>query len=55
MTSPNLQPLGLRRLYHQRITHPTFKDAGEVVAWLGSRRNTYVNGTVIFLDGGTLA
>jgi hypothetical protein len=25
------------------------------VAWLGSRRNTYVNGTVIFLDGGTLA
>jgi hypothetical protein len=26
-----------------------------VVAWLGSRRNTYINGTVIFLDGGTLA
>ena len=30
-------------------------ECGEVVAWLGSRRNTYLNGTVIFLDGGTLA
>ena len=30
-------------------------ECGEAVAWLGSRRNTYVNGTVIFLDGGTLA
>jgi 3-oxoacyl-[acyl-carrier protein] reductase len=29
-------------------------ECGEVVAWLGSRRNTYLNGTVIFLDGGTL-
>jgi 3-oxoacyl-[acyl-carrier protein] reductase len=30
-------------------------ECGEVVAWLGSRRNTYVNGAVLFLDGGTLA
>ncbi|HEV2836907.1 MAG TPA: SDR family oxidoreductase, partial [Pyrinomonadaceae bacterium] len=30
-------------------------ECGEVVAWLASRRNTYINGTVIFLDGGTLA
>lgn len=30
-------------------------ECGEAVAWLGSRRNTYVNGTVLFLDGGTLA
>lgn len=30
-------------------------ECGEAVAWLGSKRNTYVNGTVIFLDGGTLA
>ena len=30
-------------------------ECGEAVAWLGSRRNTYLNGTVIFLDGGTLA
>ena len=30
-------------------------ECGELVAWLGSRRNTYVNGTVLFLDGGTLA
>jgi 3-oxoacyl-[acyl-carrier protein] reductase len=29
-------------------------ECGEAVAWLGSRRNTYINGTVIFLDGGTL-
>ena len=31
------------------------EECGEVVAWLGSRRNTYVNGSVLFLDGGTLA
>ncbi|HEV2914404.1 MAG TPA: SDR family oxidoreductase [Pyrinomonadaceae bacterium] len=31
------------------------KECGEVVAWLGSRRNTYMNGSVLFLDGGTLA
>ena len=30
-------------------------ECGELVAWLGSRRNTYVNGSVLFLDGGTLA
>lgn len=30
-------------------------ECGEAVAWLGSRRNTYMNGSVIFLDGGTLA
>lgn len=29
-------------------------ECGEVVAWLGSKRNTYLNGTVLFLDGGTL-
>jgi NAD(P)-dependent dehydrogenase (short-subunit alcohol dehydrogenase family) len=29
-------------------------ECGELVAWLVSRRNTYVNGTVIFQDGGTL-
>jgi 3-oxoacyl-[acyl-carrier protein] reductase len=29
-------------------------ECGEIVAWLGSRRNTYLNGAVIFLDGGTL-
>jgi 3-oxoacyl-[acyl-carrier protein] reductase len=31
------------------------EECGELVAWLGSRRNTYVNGTVLFMDGGTLA
>ena len=30
-------------------------ECGELVAWLGSKRNSYVNGTVVFLDGGTLA
>lgn len=30
-------------------------ECGEAVAWLGSRRNTYMNGSVLFLDGGTLA
>ncbi len=29
-------------------------ECGEFVAWLGSRRNTYVNGSVQFQDGGTL-
>jgi 3-oxoacyl-[acyl-carrier protein] reductase len=33
----------------------TPQECGEAVAWLGSRRNTYLNGAVIFLDGGTLA
>ncbi|HEY8185730.1 MAG TPA: SDR family oxidoreductase [Pyrinomonadaceae bacterium] len=36
-----------------RFGQPT--ECGELVAWLGSKRNTYVNGTVLFLDGGTLA
>lgn len=44
MTS-NLQPIGLRRLYHQRITHPRFKDAGEVVAWLGAMQGQDYAGT----------
>jgi hypothetical protein len=36
---------GLRRLYHQRITHSTFKDAGEVVAWLGAMQGQDYAGT----------
>jgi 3-oxoacyl-[acyl-carrier protein] reductase len=36
-----------------RFGQPT--ECGEVIAWLGSRRNTYMNGSVLFLDGGTLA
>ncbi|HYP53973.1 MAG TPA: SDR family oxidoreductase [Pyrinomonadaceae bacterium] len=31
------------------------EECGELVAWLASRRNTYMNGSVVFLDGGTLA
>jgi 3-oxoacyl-[acyl-carrier protein] reductase len=31
------------------------EECGELVAWLASPRNTYMNGSVIFLDGGTLA
>ena len=30
-------------------------ECGELVAWLASSRNTYLNGAVIVLDGGTLA
>ncbi|UCE04630.1 MAG: SDR family oxidoreductase [bacterium] len=30
-------------------------ECGELVAWLMSARNTYMNGTVLFLEGGTLA
>jgi NAD(P)-dependent dehydrogenase (short-subunit alcohol dehydrogenase family) len=30
------------------------QECGELVCWLGSPRNTYVNGTVIYQDGGTL-
>jgi 3-oxoacyl-[acyl-carrier protein] reductase len=30
-------------------------ECGELVAWLASERNTYLNGAVIVLDGGTLA
>ena len=36
---------GLRRLYHQRITHPHFKDTGEVVAWLGAMQGQDYLGT----------
>jgi 3-oxoacyl-[acyl-carrier protein] reductase len=36
-----------------RIGEPA--ECGELVAWLMSKRNTYLTGTVIFLDGGTLA
>jgi hypothetical protein len=32
----SLSVVGMRRLYHQRITHSTFKDATQVVAWLGA-------------------
>jgi len=30
------------------------EECGELAVWLLSDRNTYINGTVIFLDGGTL-
>ncbi len=30
------------------------EECGELVAWLASRRNTYMNGAVLVLDGGTL-
>lgn len=30
-------------------------ECGELVAWLASARNTYLNGSVLILDGGTLA
>jgi 3-oxoacyl-[acyl-carrier protein] reductase len=30
-------------------------ECGELVAWLGSPRNTYMTGEVVFLDGGTVA
>jgi len=36
-----------------RIGQP--EECGELVAWLLSNRNTYMNGAVLFLDGGTLA
>lgn len=36
-----------------RIGKPS--ECGELVAWLGSARNTYMNGEIIFLDGGTVA
>ncbi|MDB6017516.1 MAG: Short-chain dehydrogenase/reductase [Pedosphaera sp.] len=36
-----------------RIGQPA--ECGELVAWLASSRNTYMNGSVLFLDGGTLA
>lgn len=36
-----------------RIGSPA--ECGELVAWLASARNTYLNGSVMVLDGGTLA
>ncbi len=36
-----------------RLGQPT--ECGELVAWLGSARNTYMNGEVVFLDGGTVS
>jgi NAD(P)-dependent dehydrogenase (short-subunit alcohol dehydrogenase family) len=36
-----------------RIGQPA--ECGELVAWLGSSRNGYVNGAVVILDGGTVA
>jgi 3-oxoacyl-[acyl-carrier protein] reductase len=36
-----------------RIGQPA--ECGELVAWLASSRNTYLNGAVIVLDGGTVA
>src|ERR1041385_1425526 len=41
----NKASIGLRRLYHQRITHPPFKDAGEVVMWLGMMQGQDYLGT----------
>lgn len=35
-----------------RIGEP--HECGELVAWLMSKRNSYMTGTVLFLDGGTL-
>lgn len=35
-----------------RFGQPT--ECGELAAWLGSPRNTYMNGSVLVLDGGTL-
>lgn len=41
----NKTSAGLRRLYHQRISHPPFKDASEVVAWLGAMQGQDYLGT----------
>ena len=30
------------------------EECGELVCWLGSQRNTYMTGSVVFQDGGTL-
>lgn len=37
----------------KRIGQPS--ECGELVAWLASSRNTYMNGEVLILDGGTIA
>ena len=36
-----------------RVGQPA--ECGELVAWLASSRNTYLNGEVVFLDGGTVS
>jgi 3-oxoacyl-[acyl-carrier protein] reductase len=36
-----------------RVGRPA--ECGELVAWLASARNTYMNGEVVFLDGGTVS
>jgi hypothetical protein len=41
----NLSTVGPRRLYHQRITHSAFKDANQVVAWLGAMQGQDYAGT----------
>lgn len=43
--STNASAMGLRRLYHQRITHSTFNDPSEVVAWLGAMQGQDYAGT----------
>ncbi len=37
--------IGLQRLFHQRIAHPPFQQAGEVVAWLGAMQGQDYAGT----------
>lgn len=37
--------IGMRRLYHQRISHPAFKDAAEVAAWMGAVQGQDYAGT----------
>ena len=62
---PNTEPLVLPRSKHgikrgnidacalRRIGRPS--ECGELAAWLASSRNTYMNGEIVFLDGGTVA
>ena len=37
----------------KRVGQPA--ECGELVAWLGSSKNTYMNGEILFLDGGTVS
>ena len=37
----------------KRVGQPA--ECGELVAWLASAKNTYMNGEVLFLDGGTVS
>lgn len=41
----SVSTVGIRRLYHQRITHSAFKDASEVVTWLGAMQGQDYAGT----------